>query len=73
VSVNDLTTSVLNNLASAFNEAENGGNEFESSDIPLLEKEGWMRDPKEYREETLVRADGVVRPAKSLGLKISPN
>src|SRR5262252_10737189 len=35
--------------------------------IPLLEKEGWMRGPK-YREATLVRADGVVSPATSLGL-----
>ena len=31
--------------------------------FPLLEKEGWMRGQK-YREATLVRADGVVRPAK---------
>jgi hypothetical protein len=43
-------------------------NELESGIIPLLEKEGWMRD-QENREATLVRADGVVRSAKSLGLK----
>jgi hypothetical protein len=36
--------------------------------IPLLEKEGWMRGQKKYREATLLRADGVVRPAECLGL-----
>ena len=44
-------------------------NELESGIIPLLEKEGWMRDQEKCREATLVRADGVVRSAKSLGLK----
>jgi hypothetical protein len=39
-------------------------NELSGKHIPLLEKEGWMRG-KEIREATLVRADGVVRPAKS--------
>jgi hypothetical protein len=33
-----------------------------------LEKEGWMRGQEKYREATFVRADGVVKPAKSSGL-----
>src|SRR5215471_4856520 len=44
-----------------------GVNELSGEHIPLLEKEGWMRGQK-YREATLVRADGVVSPARSLGL-----
>ncbi len=47
-------------------------NELESSRIPLLEKEGRLRDQENIaknREATLIRADGVVRSAKSQGLK----
>src|SRR5262249_44270392 len=44
-----------------------GVNELSGEHIPLLEKEGRMRGQK-YREATLVRADGVVSPARSLGL-----
>ena len=42
-----------------------------TSDIPLLEKEGWTRHQTRYREATFEGADGVVRPAKSSGLKVS--
>ena len=49
-----------------------GVNESLGEHIPLLEKEGWMRGPKKYREATLVRADGVVSSAKAFSLMISP-
>jgi hypothetical protein len=35
-------------------------NELESSNIPLLAEEGWMRGQKRSREATLFRVDGVV-------------
>jgi hypothetical protein len=41
-----------------------------ASNIPLLEKEGWTRHQRRYREATFDGADGVVGPAKPSGLKI---
>jgi hypothetical protein len=45
---------------------------FAGSNIPLLEKEGWLCGQTENREATLFRTDGVVSSAKSSGLKVSP-
>jgi hypothetical protein len=38
---------------------------FFASNIPLLEKEGWLRHQTGCREATFQGADGVVRPAKA--------